>query len=422
MLGRIASAAGRPTVSGSALGRTPTRLGYNVGDFNNDNTASWWRYTGVNAGRMFTSPSTLTPSSVIKSTTNAALNASSQSQFLAQRGALRASGTAATHLNWSSIAAANANLGASKTLSIDLAPWGVPVGAVVTNRQASDLHQGDVSQTITVDSTRTISVTQDPGDVVLVRAPTAVETQTVIPASQDGYVNQGSPTTSFNGDELRVRNSGSAASGRDVTFLKFPVTGVDPGSLTHALLGITALDPAATSGTSAGIITHVYGVNDNAWSAGSITGNNAPNLGDPAAVISTIDDNYVTGLGTTAQIIGQFAATGTEQLLQVDVSRWVRERLEAGASNLTFLIARQIRYDGDVDGTQSLAIRSAEYASGAFAPTLTIAAVPEPALLPAAVAAGLLTVAVRHSRRPQGSAASASRRSRSSAASSASGS
>lgn len=318
--------------------------------------------------------------------------------------------------------AANANLGAAKTLSIDLAPWGVPVGAVVTVRQVSDLHQGDVSQTITVGATRTISVSQDPGGVVLVRAPTALEAQTVIPASQDGYVNQGSPTASFDGVELRVRNSGTAASGRDVTFLKFPVAGIDPSSLTHALLGITARDPAATSGTSAGIIAHVYGINENAWSAGSITWNNAPNLGDPAAVISTIDDNYVTGLGATAEIVGQFAATGTEQLLQVDVSRWVRERLAAGASNLTFLIARQIRYDGDVDGTQSLAIRSAEYASGAFAPTLTIAAVPEPALLPAAVVAGLVTASVRRLRRPHPGASSASRRSASIAASSASGS
>lgn len=743
------------TVSGSAIGLTPTRLGYNVGDFNNDNTASWWRYTGVNAGRMFTSPSTLTPSSVIKSTTNAALNASSQSQFLAQRDALRASGTDSTYINWASIAAtyttntaygsneidaqfadatiraaggttlvvmqrtpaaypwpataadtaptdwqnrwlgwqqwyaqaftraryenvtrfqifnepdlystgtltqaqwiemvkygadavscavadvnrlfgrnltpaisgpvtngpalavsgsdwgntllanrntpllsgtavpgyqlfqlydyhnygsspttfgtklagaisdintitggqaadypvtlsefntrtsatynpndavnnpngytpdslamssrlgqivanlannkpeelylfkfsnsgnayngvhwqsnagnvggasksamvyglftegftgntllaapttsgtdvvmtaaassstgaryllaANANLTAAKTLSIDLAPWGVPAGATVTVKQVSDLHQGDVSQTITVGSSRIISVSQDPGGVVLVRAPTSVATQIVITASQDGYVNQGSPTTSFNGAELRVRNSGSAASGRDVTFLQFPVSGLDPTTLTSALLGITARDPGATSGTSAGIIAHVYGVNDNAWTAAGITWNNAPNLGDPAATISTIDDNYVTGLGASAEIVGQFAATGTERLLQVDVSRWVRERLAAGAGSLTFLIARQIRYDGDVDAAQSLSIRSSEYSSGGFAPTLTIAAVPEPAELPLAAVASLLAAGALR-RRAQSTAAIAARSSPSMSARAASGS
>ena len=713
------------TLSGSTIGQTPTRLGYNVGDFTNDNTASWWRYTGVNAGRMFTSPSTLTPTSVIKSTTSSSLNASSQAQFLAQRDALRASGTASTYINWSAIQstytsnvsygsnnvdaqfadatiraaggtslvvmqrtpsayawpanasdnsptdwqnrwlgwqqwyaqaftraryedvtryqifnepdlystgsltqaqwiemikyganaveaavadvnrqfgknltpqisgpvtngpaltvtgndwgdtllanrntpvlsgtavpgyqlfqfydyhnygsspttfgtklagatadintitggqaadypvtlsefntrtssnynpndpvnnpngytpdslamssrlgqivvnlannqpeelylfkfsnagnayngvhwqsstgnvggatksamvynlltegftgnsllsvpttsgtdvvmaaaessagnryllAANANLTTGKTLSIDLTPWGVPVGTVVTVEQVSNLHQGDVSQTITVGSNRTISVSQDAGGVVLVRVPGSIGTQTAIPASQDGYVNQGSPTTSFNGTELSVRNSGTAAAGRDVTYLKFPVSGIDPNTLTHALLGIYGSDPGATSGTSAGIIAHVYGVTDNSWSAGSITWNNAPNLGNPAATISTIDNNYVDGLGSSAEIVGQFAATGTEQLLQVDVTRWITERIAAGASNVTFMIARQIRYDGDVDASQSLSIRSTEYASGAYAPTLTIAAVPEPSTMGIVGVAGAATL------------------------------
>ncbi|MGI9178592.1 MAG: DNRLRE domain-containing protein [Pirellulales bacterium] len=717
-----AFASGQSVVlSGSTVGSTPARLGYNLGDFNNDNTASWWRYTGANAGRMFTSPSTLTPSSVIKSTTNAALNASTQSQFLAQRDALRAGGTSSTYINWSSIEstynsnvayssneinarfadatigdaggttlvvmqrtpaaypwpatasdntstdwqnrwlgwqqwyaqaftraryenvtryqlfnepdlyttgtltqaqwiemikygadavscavadvnrlfgknltpaisgpvtngpaltvtgsdwgdtllanrnmpmlsgtavpgyqlfqffdyhnygsspttfgtklagaitdigtitggqtadypvtlsefntrtganynpndpvlnpngytpdslamssrlgqivanlannkpeelylfkfsnsgnayngvhwqsnlgnvggasksamvynlftegftgndllaapvisgtevtlaasrspasgtryllAANANLTGGKSLSIDLSSWNIPAGTVVTVEQVSDLHQGDVSQTITVGSNRTISVSQDPGGVVLVRVPSAIETRTAIAASQDAFVNQASGTTSFNGTELRVRNSGTATSGRDVAYLKFPLAGLDPNTLTSALLGIYARDPGATSGTTAGIITHVYGLTDNAWSAGSITWNNAPNLGDPAATISTIDDNYVGSLGVSAEIVGQFAATGTEQLLSIDVTRWVTERMAAGASNLTFMIARQIRYDGDVDASQSLSIRSSEYAGGAFAPTLTVAAVPEPTV------SGLVTLA-----------------------------
>ena len=91
------------TISGSAIGQTPARLGYNVGDFTNDQTASWWRYSGVNAGRMFTAPLSLTPSAVIRSQTNSSLSASTQTQFITQRDALRASGTASTYIDWSAI-------------------------------------------------------------------------------------------------------------------------------------------------------------------------------------------------------------------------------------------------------------------------------------------------------------------------------
>jgi hypothetical protein len=46
------------TVSGQATGLTPTLIGYNSGHFMpGSNTADWWRYAGVNAARIFTSPS-----------------------------------------------------------------------------------------------------------------------------------------------------------------------------------------------------------------------------------------------------------------------------------------------------------------------------------------------------------------------------
>jgi len=91
------------TLSGSVVGTTPATLGYSIGHFHTSQTASWWRYSGVNGARMFTSPSTLTPASLFRSGTNASLNATTQAQFLARRDALRASGTATTYINWSGI-------------------------------------------------------------------------------------------------------------------------------------------------------------------------------------------------------------------------------------------------------------------------------------------------------------------------------
>ena len=94
------------TLSSSAVGSTPSVLGYNSGHFMpGSNTASWWKYSGVNGGRIFSSPSYLTPgtSSYFRSGSSTALDATTQSQFVAQRDALRASGTATTYIRWDKI-------------------------------------------------------------------------------------------------------------------------------------------------------------------------------------------------------------------------------------------------------------------------------------------------------------------------------
>jgi len=300
---------------------------------------------------------------------------------------LTASRSAATGTRY--IMAANANTASSKTLTLDLTPWNIAPGTVVTVEQVSSLHQGDISQSITVGANRTITVNEDAGGVVLIRVPSSngVERTTIV-ASNDAFVNQGSKSSTFNGDELRVRNGGTAKADRDVTFLKFSIAGLDSAAVKEAVLSITARDPGATDPNAAGIIAHVYGLTSTSWSEGSITWSNAPNINDPSTTISTISDNYVSGIGSSAEIVGQFAATGTEQLLSIDVSRWALERMAAGATNLSFLIAREIRFDGDVNGSHYLSIRSSEYAGGGFGPSLTITAVPEPGTLVLLAAAG----------------------------------
>ena len=232
-----------------------------------------------------------------------------------------------------------------KALSFDLSTWDAPVGSVVTVEQVSNAHQGDISQTITVGADRTILVDADPGGVVLVRVPTrAGLTRTAVAASNDAYVNQGSGNTTFNGTELVVRNSGTSKSQREVTFLKFPVSVTDPTQVTEAVLSVYGRDPGAATSGSAAVIAHVFGLATNSWSEGSITWNNAPNLGDPTTTISTIDQNYITAIGTdtgtSAEIVGQLAATSTEEWLSVDVSQWVLDRLAQNASSVSFLIVQ----------------------------------------------------------------------------------
>ncbi|MFM9024154.1 MAG: DNRLRE domain-containing protein [Planctomycetaceae bacterium] len=299
------------------------------------------------------------------------------------------------------VLAANANLTSGTSLTIDLSPWSTPEGSVVTVKQVSNLHQGDISQSITVGSNRTITVDADPGGVVLVRVPSFVgSTRTTLLASADAYVNQASGTTTFNGTELLVQNSGTTAAQRNVAYLKFAATITDTTQrLQEATLSIYARDPGAVTSGSAGIITHVYGITSSTWSQSSITWNTAPNLGQPAATISTIDQNYVTNVGTSAEIVGQFAASSTEGWLSIDVSDWVLDRLSKGETTFSFLVARQIRFDGDVDASQWLSIRSAEYGDGSYAPQLTLVVSPEPSTAALAAAAGLLACWARRRRR-----------------------
>lgn len=79
-------------------------------------------------------------------------------------------------------------------------------------------------------------------------------------------------------------------------------------------------------------------------------------------------------MGDSAHIVGQFVATGTERQLAIDVSDWVRERMAADASSLTFMFAREIRFDGDVDAANFMRIRGP--GGEGSAPALMLAMLP----------------------------------------------
>ncbi|MFM9024332.1 MAG: DNRLRE domain-containing protein [Planctomycetaceae bacterium] len=279
--------------------------------------------------------------------------------------------------------AANSSATESKSLTIDLAPWNVAVGSTVTVRQVSGVHHGDISQTITVGATRTITVEQDPSGVVLVRAPTTSGlVRNPIVASDNAYVQEGSLTSNYSGAASLLVRSGTTLATHNATYLKFTLGTLDAAVLEDAALSINALDPGGSLPGEAGIVCHVYGITNTSWrqaTSGTIAGitwATAPNVNQSRhdATRSTIDRNYVTGVGTTADIVGQFTATGTAAVLSIDVSRWVRERAAAGDTAVSFMITRDVRFDGDVDAAHSLSITSKEGAGAnqSLAPTLTL--------------------------------------------------
>jgi len=290
------------------------------------------------------------------------------------------------------VMAANADTATAHALSLDLTPWGVAAGTQVMVEQVSDRFSGNVSQMIDVGSNRRITVNTDPGGVVLVTLPdNQAGTRTVIPASQDAHVRQANSTTNFGSATSLLVQSGSGSGTRYVSYLQFPLAGVDVANLTEATLGVYGWDSGATGDSAAGIISHVYGLTSGSWTQSGIKWSNAPNIDNASSygtITGQIDDTYVTGVGTSAEIIGQIAATGTEKLLSLDVGRWVQQRIAAGATTVNFMITRDFRFDGDLDQAHSLTMRSSEYSGGAFAPTLTVMAVPKPATVAITVASG----------------------------------
>lgn len=295
---------------------------------------------------------------------------------------------------------ANGSGSTGKSMTLDLSAWNVAAGSTVTVKQVSGLYQGGISQTITVPANRMITVAADPFGVVLVTAPTVSGLERrPLTVAENAYVQEGSLTTAFSGSSTLLVRSGSTTATHNATYLKFNLGTLSPTLLADATLSITAFDPGATSSTTAGVICHVYGITNTSWrqtasgTAPAITWSTAPNINQASrpAARTTISQNYVSGVGTTADIIGQFAATGTAATLSIDVGRWVAERMAAGDTSVSFMITRDVRFDGDLDHDNWLAITSREGAGSnlALAPTLTLSTRTAPITI--AVASGSQT-------------------------------
>ena len=279
---------------------------------------------------------------------------------------------------------ANETGSTGKSMTLDLSSWNVAAGSTVTVKQVSGRYQGGISQSITVPSNRTITVNADPFGVVLVTAPTVsgLERRSITVA-ENAYVQEGSLSTTFSGSASLVVRSGSTTATHNAAYLKFTTGTLAPDLLADATLSITAFDPGAAGTTTAGVICHVYGITNNAWrqtasgTTPGITWSTAPNINQASqpAARTTIAQNYVSGVGTTADIIGQFAATGTATTLSIDVGRWVAERVAAGDTSVSFMITRDVRFEGDLSHDNWLSITSREGAGSnlTLAPTLTLA-------------------------------------------------
>jgi hypothetical protein len=178
-------------------------------------------------------------------------------------------------------------------------------------------------------------------------------------ATDDAMVKAGtSANANFGGSaDLFAQNDPTQGDARNVTYLKFDLGAIPTGSVEQAILRVSG----ENTGSASQVIAHVYGIYNDGWDEQTITWNNAPNLGNPPGigVLNSISQNFVEGVGTTADVVGEMTGISATRALMIDVTPFVKQHPD---QKLSFLIAREIRFDGENvdDSFTSLRLSSKE--------------------------------------------------------------
>ena len=246
-------------------------------------------------------------------------------------------------------------------LSINVNRWGIAAGARVTVEEVSADRHGEVSQVLSVPSNGVLNLTQPAQSVWLLSIPkTAAAHAVTLAASDDAMVKAGSNAAANFGDSpnLFAKNDAIDPAARNVSFVKFHTGSIVTAEIQQAILQVHG----ENAGTAATVIAHVYGIADDEWDESTISWSSAPNLADSAGPANDISHNFIEGIGESAQLVGHFTGIGTPRELSLDVTRFVRDHPD---QEVTFLIAREVRFDGEnvEDDLTSLRLASKERGS-----------------------------------------------------------
>jgi hypothetical protein len=194
-------------------------------------------------------------------------------------------------------------------------------------------------------------------------------------AVDDATVSAGAGAASNFGasPNLMAKNDPASASARSVTFIKFDAGELELASVEQAILRVFG----ENDGSADQVLTHVYGLVADGWNEETITWDNAPNLSAAAGAANDVSHNFVEDVGGTAAVAGHFTGTQTARELMLDVTPFVKEHPD---SEITFMIAREVRFDGENVDDELAALRLASKESGVDAGPQLIMLFDEPAL------------------------------------------
>ncbi|HOA75178.1 MAG TPA: DNRLRE domain-containing protein [Phycisphaerae bacterium] len=255
----------------------------------------------------------------------------------------------------------NVDESSSVELSIDVGPWRVPPGTMVSVEEVSARFHGETVGLPVVPESQILRITQRPASVLLITIPVATApTYVTLPAIHDAMVKAGTNANSNYGTSpnLWVKSNRSNPAARNVSVIQFDLGLIQPESVKRAFLRVTGENP----GGNGVVIAHVYGIDHDNWNEQTVTWNALPNLGpalgaDGSGIIDEISDNFILDAGGSAHMVGHLSADAEPAELMLDVTRFVQGHPDRKVS---FLIAREVRFDGDVDDVNFLRIASKE--------------------------------------------------------------
>jgi hypothetical protein len=174
-------------------------------------------------------------------------------------------------------------------------------------------------------------------------------------ATDDALVKDGANKGTNYGSNtvLWIKNHSTNASARNASFIKFTMPVIYLPDIQSAILQVRG---SSINGANP-VQAHVYGILDDSWSEDTITWSSAPNLADDMPPGTEIPDNYVEGVGDSARLLGQLVAGATQFNRTLDVTEYLRSH---GDREVSLLLAREIRFSGDNQDGDGMALVSLE--------------------------------------------------------------
>ena len=231
-----------------------------------------------------------------------------------------------------------------RTLTFDLAALRVQPGSIVQIEEVSEGNLAEVTQRFVVPSDFRINVQQTGESVLLLSVPRTVPDQILtLTATDDATVRAGNNINNNAGssNNIFVRNVTDGPNGRAVGLVQFDATDIGDSTVERAVL---QLHGEVNEGNAQFVTTHVYGIVGDDWDEDTITWATTDNLLESTGTVTEIADNFLTGVGETAEFLGHLTVSQTFESISLDVTDFLEDH---SGEQVQFLIAREVRVDGE---------------------------------------------------------------------------